>query len=1200
MTIPKWFRRLISFFLSFTLLFQTLTPAFVFAEEVSPEPTIIEEQITPTPEPTPVETVTPTPTEIPTPEVIPEPTSTLEPVPVPTRKPLWAEVDDNTITTSENVGEGTDYRFRDTNLIVHFTKVTKPGKLTIRKVKFTPEQIASTGALSDTAYDITSDMENGTFVYNLTLPISQAANAVDVKFAQDAGSLTDSQSVSQTEEIKTDSVAIRGLNHFTLFYVVSGEDRSEDEGEICDMLPCAINPVDVAALQDIDGETFDVGSITGWPNLGISEGRYVEFDFGSISPDGVDGATLRLDYATENVEEGSVEVEVRVFDGEDWITVAASDQVSSVDLLPDLTTDQLNNLKVRFFMFADPIAGEIVKTIFDRVVLDISIADTTPPTATINYSTIAPTNGDVTVTLVPSETVTVTNNGGSDSYIFTANGTFIFEFVDTAGNTSSATATVGNIDKTPPTGSITLPANGSYKNTKPTFRASAGDDNGIASVKFQYKPDGPPDFIDLNTDTIPNASGLYQASWSGVTLVNGIIYDLQIIITDGVGNQYTVGGVSFLYDTQLPGILYNNPLGGETAWYNYSPLFDIDFLYDEGGTPLDYAQYRLDSGSYKNIFTADRTSDYTANWGIASWSTLSEGLHQLDLRLRDKAGNINTDNYQEGEFGLKVGKDLTAPVVRVPDDQTLEAESESGAVYEFSPVPSASDDNSTSGVTCDYASGATFPIDTTTVTCEAKDPAGNIGRASFDITVQDTVIPTSIITTPSNNGTNSLIYSNSWDGSILGTAADNESGLARVDLSIQRTSDEKYWNGEGWVEAEDDEPRMTADGTESWSYSLSEPREDTYEIVSHAVDRTGNIENSYKLTVVLDKTIPEVSLTINPTDPDSGNGWYKTDPTIILTATDANNDRVEYQWDSQTGTWNIYSSPFKTPGEGDHALYYRAFDLAGNVSATGIKRVKYDQTELEKGPQNVSVSPNPTSGNTAKVKWDAASDNVGIDKYEINWSLDGTSTSYTQTVGNDVREHEIDKLDQEGKWNVKVIAFDSAGNKKDGSVELTVDRGAPAAPTLRLDGAGTGEATLGWNLVGDAVDYTIWYGSIPGAYIFGARVGNVNSFTVRGLGGGDYYFIVKSLDSVGNQSGNSNEVNTLALVGVPGVEPGTPAEGFLPEVRGASTEITPTETVTPSSEILGESESKNSLPVWLILLLLTSGGLASWAFLRRH
>ena len=57
-------------------------------------------------------------------------------------------------------------------------------------------------------------------------------------------------------------------------------------------------------------------------------------------------------------------------------------------------------------------------------------------------------------TLNPSETVTISNNNGLNTYIFAQNGQFTFQFVDAVGNTGSAVAAVNWIDKDPPTATI--------------------------------------------------------------------------------------------------------------------------------------------------------------------------------------------------------------------------------------------------------------------------------------------------------------------------------------------------------------------------------------------------------------------------------------------------------------------------------------------------------------------------------------------------------------------------------------------------------------------------------------------------------------------------------------------------------------------------------------------------------------------------
>lgn len=448
---------------------------------------------------------------------------------------------------------------------------------------------------------------------------------------------------------------------------------------------------------------------------------------------------------------------------------------------------------------------------------------------------------------------------------------------------------------------------------------------------------------------------------------------------------------------------------------------------------------------------------------------------------------------------------------------------------------------------------------------------------------QDFTVPTSVIVSPTNTGTNAVVYSNSWDGTIEGTATDTLSGVGSVELSI-KDIDGRYWNGSDWSSTS--EVFVTATGTNNWSYILPSPLEGSYTITSHATDGANNRENTYTITIILDKTIPEVALSIDPLVPDAANGWYKTQPTVTLSATDSHFDRIEYQWNGTGGAWTTYIAPFQPNAEGAAVLYYRARDLADNYSDIGIKNIKWNKTDLTEGPLHVNVSPNPTNGTTSKVTWDAASSaTIGIDKYEVQWKLkDGSGSTYTVSVGSDVREYTMDNLTA-GVWLVKVTAFDASGNNKSASADLTVDKTAPNAPTLSLVGTGVGTVTLSWSKVDDAVNYIIWYGVSSGSYQYGAKVGDTQSYVVQGLGSGSYYFIVQSVDAGGNHSGNSNEVSTGTITGAPGVAANTPAQGFASEVLGANT-MTPTP--TPHGQIMGvkTAQTKPWWWPWVLLLLI--------------
>lgn len=78
--------------------------------------------------------------------------------------------------------------------------------------------------------------------------------------------------------------------------------------------------------------------------------------------------------------------------------------------------------------------------------LEITNIDKVAPEATITYTT----NEDGSITAKISfneEDVIITNNSGNDTYKFTENGEFTFEFKDKAGNTGKATASVTNIEE---------------------------------------------------------------------------------------------------------------------------------------------------------------------------------------------------------------------------------------------------------------------------------------------------------------------------------------------------------------------------------------------------------------------------------------------------------------------------------------------------------------------------------------------------------------------------------------------------------------------------------------------------------------------------------------------------------------------------------------------------------------------------------
>ena len=109
----------------------------------------------------------------------------------------------------------------------------------------------------------------------------------------------------------------------------------------------------------------------------------------------------------------------------------------------------------------------------------------------------------------------------------------------------------------------------------------------------------------------------------------------------------------------------------------------------------------------------------------------------------------------------------------------------------------------------------------------------------------DSTIPVSTITSPYNSGNHQINVSlNSWDGKIEGTASDNLSGINRVEISIQKDSNQ-FWDGSDWITGTESTVRVGTTGTTNWNYQISDTvSSGTYKIISHAIDNAGNIENS--------------------------------------------------------------------------------------------------------------------------------------------------------------------------------------------------------------------------------------------------------------------------------------------------------------------------------------------------------------------
>jgi len=214
------------------------------------------------------------------------------------------------------------------------------------------------------------------------------------------------------------------------------------------------------------------------------------------------------------------------------------------------------------------------------------------------------------------------------------------------------------------------------------------------------------------------------------------------------------------------------------------------------------------------------------------------------------------------------------------------------------------------------------------------DRAGNIekvGEENVLLFKVDTTDPTSKITSLEEDA----YYNNdSWPG-IYGTADDNLSGVAQVEIRIDKDSREGNW-----------EPAWE---TDSWSLPNFVPSDGFYTVYSRAIDFAGNQESTFVVSFVYDATPPitsvnlqgltglngwyvsPVTLTLNPLDQTSG--IKRTDLTVIK---DGKEHYHTLQYDSE--------NPFLFEEDGTYVVRFWSEDLAGNIEQEQEVTFKIDTT----------------------------------------------------------------------------------------------------------------------------------------------------------------------------------------------------------------------------------------------------------------
>jgi peptidoglycan hydrolase-like protein with peptidoglycan-binding domain len=224
-----------------------------------------------------------------------------------------------------------------------------------------------------------------------------------------------------------------------------------------------------------------------------------------------------------------------------------------------------------------------------------------------------------------------------------------------------------------------------------------------------------------------------------------------------------------------------------------TPLFAITPGYGGGGTvttpptisgtPSNMTAEASSAFGAAVTYTTPSATDYygeadTVSCSPASGSTFALGTTTVTCSATNKFGNSS-----HSSFTVTV-QDTTPPTITgTPSNSTAQATSPSGAIVTYSPPTAPDAVDGTDPVSCSPASGSTFALGVTTVSCTATDAHGNIAQTSFTVTVQDTSAPSIAITAPSNGTT---VGGSSV--TLTATASDNIVAVANVQFKVDGTN----------------------------------------------------------------------------------------------------------------------------------------------------------------------------------------------------------------------------------------------------------------------------------------------------------------------------------------------------------------------------------------------------------------------------
>jgi hypothetical protein len=653
---------------------------------------------------------------------------------------------------------------------------------------------------------------------------------------------------------------------------------------------------------------------------------------------------------------------------------------------------------------------------------------------------------------------------------------------DAAANVGTAQSTF-TIDRTAPSGVVTVPVHNSAVNTFAEIRGAASDNqSGVATVQFGlFRNDGlwwngtawVGGLQWLNATADGETWKLAGSLPTGANLADGP-YNVVQRVVDNAGNVYQTPGdkvTRFILDTAAPATqlfyLSGTPASG---WYRSQAA--IGMQANDNGSGVAKIMYSLD-GAEPTVFVPGSVLNITGN-----------GVHPLRYWAVDKAGNEETPRTVDIKIdGAAPSGVITQPVTNsmlrsFPSIRGTASDAHSGVgTVQFG--ISRNDGlwwNGTAWVGGLQWQNAT--LDGAEWVLSSGLPAGaDLQNGSYRIAQRVVDVAGNEYLTPFQN--------------LTAISIDASAPVSRVQLDAP-TPVNNWYRGtvRAWIHAQDvglgiDKIYYSLDGGATQVFSTTQPQPVVIEgngvhtLRFWAVDRAGNEETPQSIEVKIDVALPSGTIT-QPV----ANSAHTSFPTIRGTASDAHSGvatvqfgitRNDGQWwngtawiannewlnaTAQGAEWVLNSGLPSGDNltSGGYRITQRVIDVAGNQYWMSWADWPFISIDASAPVSEVHLQ-GPASLNGwhpgTVYAWLHAQDNgAGVDK--IFYTLDGGATQVFSTV-----QPQPIVIGTDGVHTLRFWAVDKLGNEETPkSVEIKIDT---TAPVIKWDGTTPEPNANGWH-----------------------------------------------------------------------------------------------------------------------------------------